>query len=97
MKFSELPAASSRQNSPGLCTVVNDRGKFKQYHSQTLNWIGHSCTYGLYPLSITLEMSDLQIFRYFEQWMFAFRKGLIVCMGIWVIEVERKIMKGSCL
>ena len=59
MKFSELPGALFPQISPGLCSGLNGRGKY--CHLQTLNGIGQSCTYGTYPLSITLKMSDVQI------------------------------------
>ena len=40
-------------------------------------------------------LSDLQTFGYFEQWMFAFRKGLIACMGIWVIKVLGTLWKEA--
>ena len=96
-EFSGLTGATSTETSSGLCTGVNSRGKVKHCCSQALIWKRHSCTFGLYPFSITLEISDLQIFGYFKQWMFASRNGLNACMDIWVIKVERNIMKGSCL
>ena len=80
MKLPELPGATSPQTSLGFCPGLNGRGKFEHCHPQTLNWIEYSYTYGLYPLPITLKMPDLQIW-YFKQWTFAFRKGLIACMG----------------
>ena len=94
-EFSELTGASSPQTSPGLCDGVNGRGKFMHCHPQTLNWIEHFCTYFLYPLSITLELSDLQLFGCFEQWMFAFRKGLIAWMGFSVSKLRGTLWKEA--
>ena len=55
----------------------------------------YSCTYGLYPFFITLKGSDIQIL--FEQGTFAFRKGQIACIEIEIINIEKNIIKGSCL
>ena len=54
--FSELTGSSSPQTSPGLYAGVNGRDNLSAAIAR------HSSMYGLSPLSITLEMSDLQIF-----------------------------------
>ena len=94
-EFSEFTGVSSPQTSPGLCDGVNGRGKFMHCHPQTLKWIGHFSIYVLYQLSITLELSDLQLFGCFEQWMFAFRKGLIAWMGFWVSKLRGTLWKEA--
>ena len=76
----KLLGRSSPQISPGLSPRVNGKRTFQQCHPQILNWIVHSCTYGLYPFFITLKGSDIQIL--FEQGTFAFRKDQIACIEI---------------
>ena len=91
----KLSGHSSPQIPPGLSPRANGKSTFQQCHLQILNWIVYSCTYGLYPFFITLKRFDIQIL--FQKGTFAFRKGLIACIEIWIVNIEKNIIKGSCL